>query len=63
MQIIMYHARLALLRMTLDCSRIAEVIAMASGFFVQGRRQTLLSSLASDKNEKDHIKNLRSKLN
>ena len=32
------------LRMTLDCSRIAEEIAMISGLFVKGRRQTLLYS-------------------
>ena len=32
------------LRMTLDCSRIAKEIAMISGHFVGGRRQTLLYS-------------------
>ena len=32
------------LRMTLDCLRIAEEIAMISGLFVEGRRQTLLYS-------------------
>jgi len=32
------------LRMTLDCSRIAEEIVMMSGIFVEGRRQTLLYS-------------------
>ena len=30
------------LRMALDCSRIAKEIAMVSGIFVNGRRQTLL---------------------
>ena len=30
--------------MTLDCSRIAKEIAMVSGFFVEGGRQTLLYS-------------------
>ena len=32
------------LRVTLDCLRIAEEIAMISGLFVEGRRQTLLYS-------------------
>ena len=41
--------------MTLDCSRIAKEIVMASGFFVEGRRQTLLI-LASDKNKEDEKK-------
>ena len=31
-------------RMTLNCSRIAKEIAMKSGIFVEGRRQTLLHS-------------------
>ena len=49
MQITMEHTRLAWpaktkLRMTLDCSRIAKEIAMMSGVFVEGRRQTLLYS-------------------
>ena len=48
--------------MTLDCSRVAEEIAMVSGVFVEGRRQTLLYSCISDKNKKDH-KNLQSKVN
>ena len=33
MQITMYRAR----PMTLDCSRIAKEIALASGFFVEGK--------------------------
>ena len=32
------------LRMTLDCSIEAKEIAMESGFFVGGRRETLLCS-------------------
>ena len=32
------------LRMTLNCSRIANEIAMISGIFVEGRRQSLLYS-------------------
>ena len=40
------------LRMTLDCSRIAKEIAMMSGIFVEGRRQTFFI-LARDKNKKD----------
>ena len=32
------------LRMTLNLSRIAKEIAMMSGIFVEGRRQTLLYS-------------------
>ncbi|XP_073251835.1 seizure 6-like protein 2 [Porites lutea] len=38
----LYHP--ARLRMTLDCSIVAKEIAMESGFFVGGRRQTLLCS-------------------
>ena len=38
------NVRPAWLRMTLDCSRIAKEIAMVSGFFVEGGRQTLLYS-------------------
>ena len=34
----------ARLRMTLDCSIVAKEIAMESGFFDGGRRQTLLCS-------------------
>ena len=34
----------ARLRMTLDCSTVAKEIAMESGFFDGGRRQTLLCS-------------------
>ena len=30
------------LRMTLNCSRMAKEIAMMSGIFVEGRRQTFL---------------------
>ena len=48
------------LRMALNCSRIAKQIAMISGIFVEGRRQTMLN-LARDKNKKDH-KKLRKKL-
>jgi len=40
------------LRMTLDCRRKAEEIAMMSGLFVEGRRQTCFI-LARDKNKKD----------
>ena len=32
------------LRMILECSRIAKEIAMVSGIFVEGRKQTLLYS-------------------
>ena len=44
MQITMSRTRPAWLRMTLDFSRIAKEITMVSGFFVEGRRQTLLYS-------------------
>ena len=56
MQITMWRAHPAWLRMTLDCSRIAKVMAMVSGS--RGRRCFIL---ASDKNKKDQ-KNLRSRL-
>ena len=41
----------AWLRMTLDCLRMAKEIAMVSGFFVGGRRQTLLCSCCSCKGQ------------
>ena len=46
--------------MTLNCSRIAKEIAMTSGIFVEGRKQTLLYS-CKRQNKKDH-KKLRRKL-
>ena len=42
MKTTMQRARPASLRMILDCLRIAKEIVMVSGFFVEGRRQTLL---------------------
>ena len=48
------------LRMTLDCSRIAKEIAMMSGLFVEGRGRHCFI-LEKDKNRKDQ-KNLRRKL-
>jgi len=37
--------------MTLDCSRIAKEIAMMSGLFVEGRRQTIAQNRAITSNE------------
>ena len=44
--------------MTLDCSRIAKEIALASGFFVEGKEADV-ALLASDDNKKRSEKSVK----